>query len=323
MKCWLRLPGTADVVFRATNYAGSTDAALSFTVYPIGTDLRPPTPVSGIAVNVIDYNRASVTWAPATDNAGVESYRITAYYTYQSRGTHSVRYVFNAPGDATTFEMAGLPSRTLKLYIQAIDAAGNVSPVGDVVSFTPVANPDFPAIKLAAPLPTVVADQSVQIQLTDGNPTPRTYSFVTAPAGATLDPLSGLISWTPGYADVGQATFTVRATNQFGYRDLTFTFPVYFTGAVQSAAYVRTGASTATAYWTPPVDASRIAGYYVKQTWSINGHTYTRTYKVDSPTAASLEGIYLVSGPVVHKVTVTAFDKFGNVGVSYPLVSLQ
>jgi hypothetical protein len=233
-----------------------------------------------------------------------------------------MRYVYNAPGDATMFEMTGLPTRTLNLYVQAVDAAGNTSLVGQVVSFTPVANPDFPSIKLAGPLPTVVADQPVQIQFTDSNATPRTYTLVAAPGGVTVDPVNGLVSWTPGYADVGCATITVRATNEFGYRDLTVKLPVYFTGPVQAVGYVRTGTSSATAFWTPPVDTSRIAGYNVRQTWSINGHTYSRTYRVDSPTATSLDGIYLVTGPVVHKVTVTAFDALGNLSVSYPSVSL-
>lgn len=63
---------------------------LNVTVHPLGTDLRPPAPVSGIAVSSIDSTRALASWAPSSDNAGIRSYQITASYRYQAGA-------FNAP----------------------------------------------------------------------------------------------------------------------------------------------------------------------------------------------------------------------------------
>ena len=317
--------GTASIVLRATNYAGSTDLPLSFDVLPLGTDLRAPTPVTGITVSVIDSTRASVTWAPSTDNVGVESYRITSSYRIRSgRFMRTVTRTFTAGPDATMLEMTGLVAHAQNLYIQAIDASGNVSPAGQVVSFTPFANPTFPSIGLSGQQPiNVVVGQALQIPLTDANSTPRQFALLGAPpVGATIDATTGLISWTPTYEQVGIAAFTVRATNAFGYRDFTFSFPVAFTGAVSGVSYTNLGGGSATASWTPPTDTTHVAGYFVYQTWSISGHTYSHTYIVNSPTTTSLSGIYLVGGPVVHKVRVVAFDAFGNSGLSSPTVSL-
>lgn len=314
--------GTQNIVLRATNYAGSKDLEWSVVVHPLGTDLRPPLPVSGITVNVIDSTRASVTWSPTTDNIGVESYRITSSYRYQAgRVKRTVTRVFTAQANETMLEMSGLSTRAQELYIQAIDAAGNVSPVGQVVSFTPVSNPLFPQVQLAdsVQLQNVVVGVNRTIQVTDTNSSPRTFTMLTAPTGAIINAATGLISWTPTYADVGTATITVRATNASGYRDLTFAFPVSFTGPVQNVAYVRTSGSTASATWEPPTDVSNVAGYMVYQTWSISGHTYSRSYKVDGAMTNRLDTIYLVGGPVIHKIRVVAIDALGRQGLSTSL----
>lgn len=315
--------GTGAITIRATNYAGSQERTFSFTVHPLGTDLDPPAAVQGISVSVIDYNRAQIAWASTTDNVAVESYQITAYYTYQSRGTHTVRYTFSAPGDANNLEMTGLPTRVLKAYVRAVDAAGNLGPIGEIVTFTPSSNPNFPSIRLLNPLPTdAVAGQTHRIDLVDSNSQPRTYSFLSAPAEATIDPLTGRIQWTSQYADVGRAQFTIRATNAYGYRDFTFSFNVYFTGPVQSLSYTRNTAwNSARVSWTPPADSSRVAGYLVYQYWQVNGHTYSHVYRIDSPTQTDLD-VFVVGGPVVHMVQVAAFDSLGNLSLVTPKIPL-
>ncbi len=316
--------GTASIVLRATNYAGSTDLPLSFDVLPLGTDLRAPTPVTGINVSVIDSTRALVSWAPSSDNVAVESYRITSTYRVRSgRFMKSITKTFTAAADETMLEMTGLNAHVQNLYIQAIDGSGNVSPVGQTVSFTPFANPTFPSLGIGGARPSnVVVGQNLQVQMADTNTTPRQYALQAAPAGMTVDSLSGLISWTPTYEQIGNSTITVRATNAFGYRDFTFTFPVAFTGAVMDVTYQRTGNSSGLASWTPPTDMTHVAGYFVHQTWSIGSRTYSHTYVVNSPTITSQANIFLVSGPVVHKIRVVAFDALGNTGLTSLSTSL-
>lgn len=311
--------GTAAVTFRGTNYAGSTDLSIIFPVHPLGTDLRPPAPVTGTVVSNIDLYSANVTWTPTTDNVAVTSYEVTAYYQYVSRGTHTVTKKFTVGGDETSVHITGLVgSKNYKVYVRAFDESGNVSDVGGVISFTTTANPNYPHLSYQVNTPQVVAGQPMSIQLSNTNAAvPADFSLVSGPAGMKVDALTGLVTWMPSYADAGNVTMTFRASNSYGYRDVTLTLPVYFTGRVQSVAYVNTAGSGGTASWIGPEDMSHVAGYYVYQYWSINGHTYSRTYKVEDPLATSLSGMYLVSGPVSHSVTVAAYDALGHVGAPY------
>ncbi len=60
-----------------------------------------------------------------------------------------------------------------------------------------------------------------------GTPAP-TYSLVSAPAGMTIDSTTGLVSWTPTYAQesAGNNSFTVQATNYSGTATKTFNVAV-------------------------------------------------------------------------------------------------
>ena len=58
-----------------------------------------------------------------------------------------------------------------------------------------------------------------------GNPRPA-ISLSTAPAGMTLDAISGLISWTPAANQPGSHTVTVRATSTAGIAEQTFAITV-------------------------------------------------------------------------------------------------
>ncbi|MEZ6093626.1 MAG: hypothetical protein R3C03_05245 [Pirellulaceae bacterium] len=236
---------------------------------------------------------------------------------------HRVYYRFNVPADTSNFEMTGLPSRDLKLYVQAIDSAGLYSRIGDLVNFKPVANPLFPSIHLAQPTPTgAIAGESHDFQLVDSNIEPRTFQLMSGPANATIDTMTGMIHWDTDQSHVGSNLFKIRATNQYGYRDFSFSMNVYFSGPIQSLSYVRTGFLTASVSWTPPTDETNVRGYKIFQEWSINGHTYHKTYDVPSPTQTNLENIFVVGGPVLHRVSVAAYDQFGNLSVISPKVTL-
>lgn len=63
------------------------------------------------------------------------------------------------------------------------------------------------------------------------------FSFgAAAPAGMTIDPLSGIIAWTPGTGDTGQRSIQVRASDPAGgFDEQTYALDV-FTGAVELLA---------------------------------------------------------------------------------------
>lgn len=57
---------------------------------------------------------------------------------------------------------------------------------------------------------------SYQVTATDPNGDAATYSLIAAPANMTIDPTSGLISWTPAVDQTGPQAVTVRATDPGG-----------------------------------------------------------------------------------------------------------
>jgi hypothetical protein len=80
-------------------------------------DIVPPDPPTGVTVSEVGVVTAAVAWLPATDDFGVTAYR-----------------VYNADTDAQLAETVGsavtlslAPASTYRVYVTAIDAAGNES----------------------------------------------------------------------------------------------------------------------------------------------------------------------------------------------------
>ena len=82
-----------------------------------------------------------------------------------------------------------------------------------------------------------------------GNPVP-TYSLISAPAGMTINSVSGVILWTPDLTQVGTQNVTARASNSAGDADQTFSIsvrPFSPDGLVVS----NIAANSATLSWNP------------------------------------------------------------------------
>lgn len=311
------IAGTGAATFRATNYAGVTDLTVSYPIFPLGTDKQPPSIIAdGIVVSNIDLNRATVSWPAASDNVAVAGYKITAFWQFRSRGLHTHYARFDAQGEATTFDMTGLSAgKHYTLYIQPYDAAGNVAAVGQRVQFVTTADPNFPrlAYTFSGNKYQAIVDQPLEIQLADTNPIGgSTFSLVSGPVGMTVDAASGLVRWTPTYDQVGYAPATFRATNAFGSRDVQVNFPVYFTGPVLAV-----GVSGGTAFWTPPADSSRVAGYRVYLSWSVGGRQRGSAVYTRVGLGTSFTFPFLVGGPVLFKASVSAYDSAGNIAAPY------
>ena len=56
------------------------------------------------------------------------------------------------------------------------------------------------------------------------------FSIAAGPPGMTVDPVTGKVTWTPVTAPAGTFNATVRATNNVGSGDFTFSYPVYPAG---------------------------------------------------------------------------------------------
>jgi glucose/arabinose dehydrogenase len=82
-----------------------------------GPDTQPPTPPSGLVIDALTCRSATLTWKASTDNVGVAYYDI--YHDGQSLGT------VNA--STLTAQLVLMPGATWGVYVNARDAAGNVS----------------------------------------------------------------------------------------------------------------------------------------------------------------------------------------------------
>ncbi|WP_329126797.1 galactose-binding domain-containing protein [Streptomyces sp. NBC_01465] len=94
-------------------------------------DTVPPTAPGGLQVIGHSATSISLAWTASTDNSGVSGYRIM-----RITGSTSTQ-VGSTAGNVTTAIVSGLtPSTAYTLYVQALDAAGNVSPQSNQVGVT-------------------------------------------------------------------------------------------------------------------------------------------------------------------------------------------
>src|SRR5581483_8444303 len=94
---------------------------------------------------------------------------------------------------------------------------GAGQPLGDQQAFTLVVRTSNQApVWLPAGNPSVQAGQplSVPFGAVDPDGDALTYSAVNLPAGAQLNPATGILSWAPGLAQVGKHTgIVLKATD--------------------------------------------------------------------------------------------------------------
>ena len=144
--------------------------------------------------------------------------------------------------------------------IGGFDSAG--APLTSVTLSQQLNAPDqAPVFTSALPAGTsvVVGNPFTYHVTADANPQ-ATFSLVTAPQGMTLDPITGLISFTPGAADIGTQTVTVRATNFAGQTDQTFSFAVLIPAPTGVSAR-GVGPHSIALSWSPSSDILA-DGYY-------------------------------------------------------------
>ncbi len=322
---WLPSPsdtGLTTVTVRSSSSAGSTD--LTFDFYTHFTAA-----VSNILVIDLTALNPTATWVAPTGAGSdlVAGYSIVASARYRwGRSWRTETIPYDSSGAGTQFELTGLTAgRLYTLTINAYNAAGERGLKNpDLVQFTHV--PSLPAISWTVQNELggseIIAEKAVVIQLTDSNVTssPSTYSIVTAPAGLTLDPVTGQALWTPSAADVGSVPVTLRATNSVGPRDVIININVLFSGQVLNASASRVGTSTAgSASWLPPADnVLPVASYKITRHWTWSGRPRSVSWSV---TETSIQFSIYPTGAVSHKgITIAPVDALGRIGATTPLI---
>ena len=212
--------GQHAVTVRAENRVGTVDQ--SYTL-DIAFDTINPSAPSSLAVDGVGTTTIDLSWQPATDNRGISHYEVLKGYRSGFRGRNTSYRVIQTDITGTSTTLTGLGELSShKLVVRAVDTSGNVSLRSNQV-FTQTQS--APVIRYYAnglintPV-AVTANHLLEIHLTAlANPAP-TYAIIDGPAGITLDPISGLLQWTPTATDAGAQNVTVEATNSVGSSQL-------------------------------------------------------------------------------------------------------
>lgn len=134
---------------------------------------------------------------------------------------------------ATTASDLGAPGRDAAFGYGLVDAARSLG-----VSVEPEPSPP---VFTSTPI-TTAKEGTVYAYAafaTDADGDSIAYSLVAAPAGMTIDAVSGLVNWTPSYLQAGSYNVTIRATDNGGLdADQGFTLTV--ADAVKRSKLVRT-----------------------------------------------------------------------------------
>jgi hypothetical protein len=232
--------------------------------------------------------------------------------------------VVSGPPDLTVDPETGLASwmpspadvGTHTLVVRATNSGGTVD-----LSVDLTVNPDVPQLSVqyvpgAGGLNDAVAGSPWAAQVNDGSHTPSTFEIVSAPAGMTIDAVTGELSWLPTADDAGLRSVMVLATNAASSTEITFEFYIHFTGPISNLQVTGLTDLHPTAIWSPPVGegADRTAGYTIVARARYRYGRSWRTHQVSYQTDAENPAITLadlVSGRT-YTLYVNAVDEADN-----------
>jgi hypothetical protein len=329
-----------------------------FTVYGQVTSTSIPLPVPGnyiVNIQAIDANgnqglwtSIAVTYNPLTPNPyyivnsnnGNPTTQVGQPVSIQladsnTAATGDVYSLVSGPAGVSVDPTTGLVSWTptsaqvgfQTLNFAVTNSAGGASLsvlfyVGPTTTDTNLPNPTY-SFTSNGGLPYAVPGQQVTIQFTDLNTAqPSMYQLVNGASGMTIDPSSGLLTWTPTLPDLDQGYSypTIEVFNSAGVSYVYPSIPVVFSlpaNNVTATGSLSTGLINVS--WTDPTFASEpLAGYNVYLSWT----DATGTVQTSSPTfipvgtdAATLSAI---PGFTTFTITVVPVDSSGREG-AYPL----
>jgi hypothetical protein len=307
---WTPAPGQdgpTSVTVQETNSAGTSTLTFNFPTYFT-------TASTGVAVNF--YTSTSSTGSFPPDFTPVVSWTappdtgIAGYYVTVTDAHTQVATTYDTQSTATSFALPSQPLSQQFVTVTAYDAAGNPSVTSNTFSFYIAA---MSPVSWTFSTPAAVAGDPLTVQFRPATPY-LTYGIASGPAGVTINPTTGLLSWTPGLGDVGTANIVVSATNGWGTEFLTLNVPVYFTSAAQNVSATN-DSSYIYAIWTaPPENAGNIVGYNVTLTYTVNGQTFTTTYTTPTADTSYAIPIPVYDSTIVYHLTVVAVDGSGDPG---------
>jgi N-acetylneuraminic acid mutarotase len=215
--------GPATVTVVASNSAGQSSQTYSLTVAP-----ATPTGLTAVGISTTSVH---LSWNASPD-PNVVSYDIyKQYFVHSPRGSGgSYHYTVVASGITTS---SATISGSGTYSITAVNAAGVQSARSGNVFAAVFSPPDLYVATTTSGADigslTLNVGQTGQIYLIQefANPAP-TFSVVTQPpsGGVTVNATTGLVTYTPTVADLGNQPVTFAATNVAGSSRFTFYFDV-------------------------------------------------------------------------------------------------
>lgn len=298
--------GNTSVTIAATNDAGTSTLELSFPTYFTGA---PGTPAATYYTSTSGALTANPTidWAAPADTVGIADYKIAV-----TAANSNALVTFDTQGTATSYALSGLVNQQYFVTVTPYDANGNPGITSPAVS---IYEAGLSNVTWSYGQQNAIVGTPATIQFGTSSSLALTYSLVSGPAGATIDPNTGLLSWTP--TDPGNAQIII-ATNapplyNWGTVDAVLNVPVYFADAPTSLA-VSGGVAT----WAPPaLNASLVAGYQVQVVSPTAATPITIALGPSDPLIVSLSDMGVTTG----SVQVSAIDASGNASVASPWVS--
>jgi len=297
--------GNTTVHVRGTNAAGSTDVIFTFYTYLT-------TAVSNLSFNYVRPGVPNLSWTPPASTLGVTGYTVTVNYTVY---TSTVWLTYHTTAPTTNVDLTGLTTDNVVIFVTVApnDAQGNLGLSTPSTGF--LYSSYEPNVGWTFNQPAAIAGESMAMQFTDYSGHPSTWSLVSGPAGMTVDSTTGLLTWTPSLASVGNVSATVRATNGPFSSTVVVYFPLYFTGAAQGISATN-DTSFIYATWTAPSDnPDSIVGYSVTLSYTVAGQTFTVTYTTPTPDTTYTIPIPVYDPTIVYHLSVTALDAPGDRGV--------
>jgi hypothetical protein len=304
---WTPLPadaGATTVKFQATNSAGTTYDTVSFITY---TSQAP----ADVLISSWNSGVPTLSWTAPANAVSVTGYKITAAYNNSSGG--QTTFNFDTHGTGTSIALTGLTAgQAYNVTVVPYDGAGNLGLSSYTYFYANSAS--SPQISWVFNQPRAVAGQAMTVQFKDANAAARTWSLASAPTGMTIDPNTGLLSWTPGLSNVGnEVTALIAATNSSGTQYVTLDFPVYFTAPTTNVSAIVSGHNANVTWTAPTSNPSQITGYLIDLTWTVNGITYLAVFN-SKGTGTSYSLPSPVLGSIHYHLTVTAYDAAGDLG---------
>jgi hypothetical protein len=311
--------GPTSVTVHETNSAGTSTLTFNFPAYfttaPTNVAVNFYTSTSSTGSFPPDFTPI-VSWTAPADSSRVADYVVTLTDAHTQVAT-----IYDTGSTNTSFALTGVPTSQQFVTVTALDANGNPSITSAVANLYILA---MSPISWTFSTPNAVAGEPLSVQFHPGSPY-YSYSIASGPAAVTINPTTGLLSWTPTLADVGTANVVVAATNGWGTTFVTLNFPVYFTDAPTAVNVVKShdpvsGLTTYDLSWAAPtVNPDSIAGYQIAILLA-GSPPGTQPLLFTVP-ASDLDVVRSIMRDLSGSVQVTAFDANGDLGVPSAWVS--